>query len=269
MKKGRDCTYSFGQRARFVSEGISCAGKRIKQTKETLLSSKPEEPTVSLITAKPDGRASRSVLRLKDHLELCPSVGVFQVFAISPSSNRTEKIKQACHGGSLASNSGYASPQPSRPPSCDDSRLAARSVSIVGDRTLDQNPLLVFGSWIDLVPSRVGRCHAIDMAVVSFIDGQTAFLHPDEKYRVSAQASTAIALRDLRLSLMSPHTNFNDSDLSLAGRILSSLEVRHQLTKTLPTLTSHRFSWASATGITSRMCMALRVSWLAAVLPVL
>jgi hypothetical protein len=260
MKKGRDCTYSFGQRARFVSEGISCSGERTKQTKETVLASKSEGSTASLITAKPDGRSSRSVLRLNNHQKLSPDAGVFQVFAISLPSKRTAKIKQAGRGESLASNPGYASPQPSGLPSCDDSRLAARWVSMIGAQTRDRNPLLVFGGWIDLVPSRVGRSHTVDMAVVSFIDGQTAFLHPDEKYRVSAQASIAIALRDLRLSLMSPDTSFDDSDLSLAGIILSSVEVRHQLTETLPTLTFRRFSWASATRITSRISMALRAS---------
>lgn len=227
MKKGRDCTYSFGQSARFVSEGISCTGERTKQGKEILLGSRHERPTFKLISGKPHSDSScTSGLRLKNRQELSSGAGVYQVFAISHPTKQT-KTKLATRGGSLSSTQEYVCLKPSRPPSCDDSRLAARWIAMIGSKTRDQDPLHVFGSWIDLVPSRVGRCHAIDMAAVSFIDGQTAFLHPDEKYRVSAQASIAIALRDLRLSLVSSSHPPDDSDVSLAGIMLSCVEVCH------------------------------------------
>tara|TARA_R110002003_G_scaffold351_11_gene18955 strand:- start:17583 stop:18218 length:636 start_codon:yes stop_codon:yes gene_type:complete len=84
-------------------------------------------------------------------------------------------------------------------PSSPETTLIARYIGMLGPGTVDQQPLVILGTWIQSIPSRIGKNRMMDLAVEFFVNSHDVFWNDTYTTRCLARASKEKALKELQL----------------------------------------------------------------------
>jgi hypothetical protein len=84
-------------------------------------------------------------------------------------------------------------------PSSLETTLVARYIGMLGPGTVDQQPLAILGTWIQSIPSRIGKNRMMDLAVEFFVNSHDVFWNDTYTTRCLARASKEKALKELQL----------------------------------------------------------------------
>lgn len=221
---------------------------------------------------------AKSILSLRSYARAESGEGLFQMFAPVDVTNcdsdalRVPNTKQHVRPAFLV-NGGTRAPSPQAPLSTPTTGLAAQWIFMIGPVPPTQDPLSIFGSFMRLVPNRLGRTPALDATVACFLNGYAAYRHQSPEKIREARAANAIAVRHVRLALQDRKAGANPLDLLVAVKLLYSTEVRtiynsHQLSpyddltqgQIILGIESHSYV-AHSRGLTSLMIAAQGKNW--------
>jgi hypothetical protein len=113
-----------------------------------------------------------------------------------------------------------------RMPTSPESRLRARFIHLVGEKPISFNPTFLWGSWVKLVPERIGRSAALNDATASFIAANVARHDMTEHNIAAARAKYCKSLQSLRCALSGPHEQRVCSETLAAVKMMAAFEVR-------------------------------------------
>ena len=109
-------------------------------------------------------------------------------------------------------------------PECTQTKIAAQFVSLLGPEPPSSNPHILWGTWINLIPARLGLNNALDKAAVCYVAGVVAYLTRTEASVCNAQARYVEALKSLQATVDNSELNLGSETLS-AVKMLSIFEV--------------------------------------------
>ncbi|KAL5404243.1 hypothetical protein PMIN03_009285 [Paraphaeosphaeria minitans] len=102
--------------------------------------------------------------------------------------------------------------------------LATRYVNLLGSRPPEMQPFAILGSWVESLPSRIGRTAAVDLAVEYLIESFNVYCHPNSSARRTALAIKARAIKELQLAVRNERTR-RSYDTAVATKIHFMAEV--------------------------------------------
>jgi hypothetical protein len=144
-------------------------------------------------------------------------------------------------------------------PSCSESTLISRYVSMLGSEPLARQPLSILGTWIQSIPSRIGHNTLVDLAVEFLINSYAVYWDDNYSTRSLARASKEKALKKLQL-FVNDGQNKPTYEVLLATKMHYAAEVSlvhlHDKLRILKTNTD-RLAWVSTPCITGSMHSAL------------
>lgn len=103
--------------------------------------------------------------------------------------------------------------------------LAARYLNLLGGRRYEEQPLAIFGSWVESIPSRIGKSPAVDLAVDYLIQSFEVFRESNFSKQREALSIKAQALKELQLVIGNERTR-KSYDAAIATKIHFIAEVR-------------------------------------------
>lgn len=237
-KKNRSCTYSRGEGSQFVhqaatffgpaNEYSSGQGRDLETSNESLL---------GRIDTAPAYAPSR--FYLKSSKATPHGNGIFVTLAPKHLSGRRIYEGRLRHSGDGNPQSNGLSPRSAvgpvrcsasllRTPSCAESLLASRWVSVVARDCSTYERMQIFGPWIPLMVHRIGNSPLVDLAATYFIEGVTFHCTGTDQSLQVARATNAKVLKHLRHILAS--TSQDDRRNALfASRVIADAEVRVNL----------------------------------------
>jgi len=105
--------------------------------------------------------------------------------------------------------------------------LAARYLSLLGDRSLEEQPFAILGSWIESIPSRIGKSPAVDHAIEYLVDSFSQHQAPSFSGRRKALASKSSALRELQVFVANETTRATyDTILAMKLHFIAEVSFR-------------------------------------------
>jgi hypothetical protein len=117
--------------------------------------------------------------------------------------------------------------------------LRARFLGILGARPVQWNPLFLWGKWLALVASRLGRSAALDDAALCFVAGYFARQNRTNDNVKAARKTFGLALASLQRTLSNQDRNVAFSSETIAStKILTAFEVGRFFLLSLAKLTS-------------------------------
>jgi hypothetical protein len=102
--------------------------------------------------------------------------------------------------------------------------LAARYLNLLGSRPTEEQPFAILGSWVESIPSRIGKSPAVDLAVEYLIDSFEVYRDPSFSTKSEAMATKSRALRELQLIIGNERTR-KSYDAAIATKIHFMAEV--------------------------------------------
>lgn len=102
--------------------------------------------------------------------------------------------------------------------------LAARYLNLLGSRPTEEQPFAILGSWVESIPSRIGKSPAVDLAVEYLIDSFDVYRDPSFSTKSEAMATKSRALRELQLIIGNERTR-KSYDAAIATKIHFMAEV--------------------------------------------
>ena len=102
--------------------------------------------------------------------------------------------------------------------------LAARYLNLLGSRPAEEQPFAILGSWVESIPSRIGKSPAVDLAVEYLIDSFDVYRDPSFSTKSEAMATKSRALRELQLIIGNERTR-KSYDAAIATKIHFMAEV--------------------------------------------
>ncbi|KAF2097766.1 hypothetical protein NA57DRAFT_76574 [Rhizodiscina lignyota] len=173
---------------------------------------------------------AKSILSLRSYARAESGVGIFQTFAPVDISTCDEEASRASKRSRLDSPHSWSQdvvrpPVPQAPLCSPTTNLAAQWIFMIGPVPPTEDPLSIFGSFMRLVPTRLGRTPALDAAVACFLSSYSAYRQQSLERFEAARSSNAKAVRYLRVALQDGKSRPNPLDLLITTKLLSSLEL--------------------------------------------
>jgi hypothetical protein len=117
--------------------------------------------------------------------------------------------------------------------------LRARFLGILGARPVQRNPLFLWGKWLVLVASRLGRSAALDDATLCFVAGCSARQNRTDDNVKAARKTYGLALASLQRTLSNQDRNVAFSSETIdSTKLLTAFKVGRFLLLSLAKLTS-------------------------------
>ncbi|KAF2816019.1 uncharacterized protein BDZ99DRAFT_493930 [Mytilinidion resinicola] len=216
-KKSRPCSYEYGKVAFFVDESEQQGGlcpKRPAGNFETPPQAladtawgtngaitKYTTPEATIILSVRSSRGSKS------------GNGVFQT------------LTPICVSKNVKSSTPFNGvPRIPRSPICSETKLCDQFLAVIGTDPPNQNPSEIWGSWIRLIPSRIGQHPALDYAAAAYAEGSVAYVSKDPAQAAAARTSYSRALKCLQSAVLDRSSEFLTETLS-AIKLLSTFEL--------------------------------------------
>ncbi|KAF2488358.1 hypothetical protein BU16DRAFT_532370 [Lophium mytilinum] len=216
-KKNRPCSYGYGKVAVYVDESEQQGGLRPKcpngnSDTAPLARADTVWESAGAIT-KYTAPGAIIILSVRSSREAKSGNGIFQT------------LTPVCVSENGRSSTPFSSvPRVRRSPSCSETKLCTQFIAVIGTEPPNQNPSEIWGSWIHLVPSMIGRHSTLDYAAAAYASGSTAFLSKDPAQAATARASYSRALKSLQSAVLVTSSEFLIETLS-AVKLLSTFEV--------------------------------------------
>ncbi|KAJ4351887.1 uncharacterized protein N0V89_007231 [Didymosphaeria variabile] len=102
--------------------------------------------------------------------------------------------------------------------------LAARYLNLLGSRPPEEQPFATMGSWVESIPSRIGKNPTLDLAIEYLITSFDVYRDPTFSSHRTALATKAKALRELQLAIGNEKTR-RSYDTAVATKIHFMAEV--------------------------------------------
>jgi hypothetical protein len=122
--------------------------------------------------------------------------------------------------------------------------LAARYLNLLGSRPPEEQPFSILGSWVESIPSRIGKSPVVDLSIEYLVDSFAVYREQTFTSQRTALATKARALKELQLSVGNEKTR-RSYDTAVATKIHFMAEV---YSPTLPGMCAklifYRSSWA-------------------------
>lgn len=112
-----------------------------------------------------------------------------------------------------------------RMPTSPDTRLRAKFIYLVGEKPHPFNPTFLWGSWVSMVPGRIGRSAAFNDATASFIAANIARHDMTEPNLAVARSQYNKALQSLRGALAGTYEQRVSNETLAAVKMLTAFEV--------------------------------------------
>ncbi|OAG02307.1 uncharacterized protein CC84DRAFT_1262264 [Paraphaeosphaeria sporulosa] len=229
-KRDRDCTYSFGKASAFVLEDPTQLSKhgRPKVAPVIYPLEGAQEPG---ITSSPLSRLPPStslVLRQSTSRYADTGQGVFVTLSVLPrdrakvtkKTTSQQRRKLQIHLNELDATI-RGTPRQFLP---SQTALAARYVNLLGSRPPEMQPFAILGSWVESLPSRIGKTTAVDLAVEYLIESFNVYCNPDHSAHRTALATKARAIKELQLAVRDEKTR-RSYDTAVATKLHFMAEV--------------------------------------------
>ncbi|KAF2439880.1 hypothetical protein P171DRAFT_435728 [Karstenula rhodostoma CBS 690.94] len=235
-KRDRDCTYSFGKASAFVLEDPTQLSKHGKPKVAPVIYplEAAQEPNMSSTTPAtpsplPHSPPSTSlVLRQSTSRDADTGQGVFKTLSVLPR-DRTKVTKKTTaqqrrklqiHLSELDARA-LAMPRQFLP---SPTALAARYLDLLGSRPPEEQPFSILGSWVESLPSRIGKNPAVDLAVEYLVESFKVYRDPSFSAQRAALATKARAIEELQLAVRNEKTR-RSYDTAVATKIHFMAEV--------------------------------------------
>ncbi|KAL6707001.1 hypothetical protein ACN47E_004951 [Coniothyrium glycines] len=200
-KKDRPCIYSYGKASAFVAQDPNQLTKHGK--------SKTASVVWSLDSSPNDVASSESTpsdLQIMSGRPAGDGRGYFQTLAArskpkyQPSKKRASHQKRLfqAHLRELQEESALNTIHPSS----QETSLIARYINMLGTESPDRQPLSILGTWVQSIPSRIGKSTLLDLAVQFLVDSYTVYQDDTHSKRKLARATKAKALRELQMVVL-------------------------------------------------------------------
>lgn len=222
MKKNRPCQYQYRKIPRFVDERskLEDAGVDFRiHAQEPLDHGHAIVQNRKDVTGFPEG-VRRTVLSIPSVKGAKAGDGIYKFSSIHPGtengfdSNRLEYVAP------------YASPGISPSLCSSEISLQARFVELLGKRPLQWSPLFLWGSWVTMIPSRIGKSQALDDAVACFITGSKIHRSKNTECMAIASKEYSKALLSLQTVLTGDEIQLKlSSETLVAVKLLMAFEV--------------------------------------------
>jgi hypothetical protein len=122
--------------------------------------------------------------------------------------------------------------------------LAARYLNLLGSRPPEEQPFSILGSWVESIPSRIGKSPAVDLSIEYLIDSFDVYSNRTFTSQQTALVTKARALKELQLSVGNENTR-RSYDTAIATKIHFMAEVYlSTLAEERTKLIFYRSSWA-------------------------
>lgn len=102
--------------------------------------------------------------------------------------------------------------------------LAARYLNLLSPYSPAEQPFMILGSWIESLPSRIGRSPAVDLAVEYLINSYDVYQNATYSNHCMALSTKSKALKELQLAVSNEETR-RSYDTALATKIHFIAEV--------------------------------------------
>lgn len=102
--------------------------------------------------------------------------------------------------------------------------LAARYLDILGSRPPEEQPFAILGSWVESIPSRIGKSAVVDLAVEYLVESFIVYRHPSFSGQRKALATKAKAIKELQLAVRNENER-RSYNLAVATKIHFMAEV--------------------------------------------
>ncbi|KAH7092609.1 hypothetical protein FB567DRAFT_241756 [Paraphoma chrysanthemicola] len=197
-KKDRICSYSYGKASAFVVQDPSQMTKHGKSKVAPVIFAlgSTEETSEASVSTPSD-------LQVTTEREAENGQGFFQTLApMSRWKNGTSRKAAALRRRKLEIYLQQLQAEAALntiKPSSSETNLIARYVGMLGPGTVDQQPLAILGTWIQSIPSRIGKNRMMDLAVEFFVNSHDVFWNDTYTTRSIARASKEKALKELQL----------------------------------------------------------------------
>ena len=106
-------------------------------------------------------------------------------------------------------------------------RLAARYLNLLGARPYKEQPFAILGTWVETIPSRIGKSPAVDLAIEYLIHSFDIYREPNFSKLREALSVKAKALTELQLLIGDARTA-KSYDAAIATKVHFIAEVRSQ-----------------------------------------
>lgn len=102
--------------------------------------------------------------------------------------------------------------------------LISRYINMLGPDLYGKQPFAILGTWIETIPSRIGKSRMLDLAVEFLVNSCAAYRDGMHSKRSLAKATKAKALRELQLVVLDAQTQ-PTYDVLLATKMHFAAEV--------------------------------------------
>lgn len=231
MKKNRPCSYDYRTTPKFVpgkTRGLDIGNNN---TEFDDSSNSSPEPDVSAIYDVPfEPAANKTILSIRSVKGAKTGQGAFHTLT---SIRLTDDLDPDSETDSVPTKRTNRKSAYSiiRSPISSKASLCARLVELLGTKPLQWNPSFLWGSWVTIVPQRIGINPALDSAVACFIAGSAAHRNKSETNLSAARKSYSRALLSLQEVLTGPEDQKLSSETLAAVKLLTAFEVRKMVAR--------------------------------------
>lgn len=102
--------------------------------------------------------------------------------------------------------------------------LAVRYLEILGSRTPQEQPLYILGSWVESIPSRIGKNSVVDLAIEYLVESFNVYRAPTFSGQRTAFVTKARAIKELQIAVRNEKTG-RSYDTAIATKIHFMAEV--------------------------------------------
>lgn len=110
-------------------------------------------------------------------------------------------------------------------PSSPEDTLINRYIGMLGPDLYSKQPFAILGTWIESIPSRIGRSRVLDLAAEFLVNSYAAYRDGMHSKTRLAKATKAKALRELQLVVVNAQSQ-PTYDILLATKMHFAAEVR-------------------------------------------